>query len=76
MHSFLLPVCHLFELVMQRCLRMAWTSALDFWLQVGADLSYVFCTESAAPIVKGYSPELIVLPMLPEMASMTPKVGK
>ena len=54
---------------------MAWTSALDFWLQVGADLSYVFCTESAAPIVKGYSPELIVLPMLPEMASIRPKVG-
>ena len=66
----------LFELVPQHCL-----TGLDFCdgflaIQVGADLSYVFCTESAAPVIKGYSPELIVLPLLPEMASMKPKVGK
>lgn len=35
-------------------------------LQMGADLSYVFCTPSAAPVIKCYSPELIVMPMLPE----------
>jgi ATP-dependent NAD(P)H-hydrate dehydratase len=32
---------------------------------VGADLSHVFCTPDAAPVIKGYSPELIVLPVLP-----------
>lgn len=42
-----------------------------FLPQVGADLSFVFCTESAAPIIKGYSPELIVLPLLPETATAT-----
>lgn len=31
---------------------------------MGADLSYVFCTEEAAPVIKSYSPELIVYPML------------
>jgi NAD(P)H-hydrate repair Nnr-like enzyme with NAD(P)H-hydrate dehydratase domain len=35
-------------------------------LQMGVDLAYVFCTPSAAPVIKGYSPELIVMPMLPE----------
>lgn len=31
-------------------------------MQVGADLSHVFCTVSAAPVIKQYSPELIVHP--------------
>lgn len=35
-------------------------------LRVGADLSWVFCTQSAGPTVKSYSPELIVLPVLLE----------
>lgn len=34
--------------------------------QVGADLSHVFCTEGAASVIKGYSPELIVHPYLPD----------
>lgn len=34
--------------------------------QMGVDLAYVFCTPSAAPVIKGYSPELIVMPMLAE----------
>nr|XP_021551607.1 ATP-dependent (S)-NAD(P)H-hydrate dehydratase isoform X2 [Neomonachus schauinslandi] len=33
-------------------------------LKVGADLSHVFCTREAAPVVKSYSPELIVHPVL------------
>ncbi|KAI8473460.1 MAG: Ribokinase-like protein [Monoraphidium minutum] len=35
-------------------------------LRVGADLAHVICTPGAAPVIKGYSPELIVLPFLPE----------
>jgi NAD(P)H-hydrate repair Nnr-like enzyme with NAD(P)H-hydrate dehydratase domain len=33
-------------------------------VQMGCDLAYVLCTPSAAPIIKGYSPELIVVPEL------------
>lgn len=33
-------------------------------LKVGADLSFVVCTRDAAPIIKSYSPELIVYPNL------------
>lgn len=33
-------------------------------VQMGCDLAYVFCTPSAAPVIKGYSPELIVIPEL------------
>ena len=33
-------------------------------LRVGADLSYVLTTRDAAPVIKSYSPELIVLPIL------------
>ena len=33
-------------------------------LRVGADLSYVFTTNDASPIIKSYSPEMIVLPIL------------
>lgn len=35
-------------------------------MRVGADLSYVFCTNAAAPVIKSYSPELIVFPLLDE----------
>jgi len=35
-------------------------------LKVGADLSHVFCTRGAAPVIKSYSPELIVHPYLQE----------
>lgn len=33
-------------------------------LRVGADLAYVFCSKDAAPAIKSYSPELIVIPVL------------
>ncbi|CAG9855950.1 unnamed protein product [Phyllotreta striolata] len=33
-------------------------------LKVGADLAYVFCNKDAATVIKSYSPELIVLPVL------------
>lgn len=33
-------------------------------LKLGADLAYVFCSERAAGVIKSYSPELIVVPML------------
>ncbi|KAF7150873.1 hypothetical protein RHSIM_Rhsim02G0020900 [Rhododendron simsii] len=39
-------------------------------LRIGADLSHVFCTKDAAPIIKGYSPELIVHPVLEESYSV------
>lgn len=32
----------------------------------GADLSHVFCTKDAATVIKSYSPELIVHPVLEE----------
>ncbi len=35
-------------------------------MQVGADMAYVICTPSAAAAIKSYSPELMVLPYLPE----------
>lgn len=35
-------------------------------VQIGADLSHVFCTEGAATVIKSYSPELIVHPYLPD----------
>lgn len=35
-------------------------------LKVGADLSHVFCTLGAATVIKSYSPELIVHPILEE----------
>lgn len=33
-------------------------------LRTGCDLVHVFCDESAGAIIKGYSPELIVHPIL------------
>lgn len=33
-------------------------------LRTGADIVYVFCFKSAAPVIKSFSPELIVLPYL------------
>uniref|UniRef100_A0A8C9QTX2 ATP-dependent (S)-NAD(P)H-hydrate dehydratase n=1 Tax=Spermophilus dauricus TaxID=99837 RepID=A0A8C9QTX2_SPEDA len=33
-------------------------------LKVGADLAHVFCAKEAAPVIKSYSPELIVHPVL------------
>lgn len=33
-------------------------------LKVGSDLVYVFCNKEAAVVIKSYSPELIVLPVL------------
>ncbi|CAH9122233.1 unnamed protein product [Cuscuta epithymum] len=39
-------------------------------LKIGADLSHVFCTKGAAPVIKSYSPELIVHPILEESYSI------
>ncbi|KAG6428065.1 hypothetical protein SASPL_112314 [Salvia splendens] len=39
-------------------------------LKIGADLSHVFCTKDAAPVIKGYSPVLIVHPILEESYSV------
>lgn len=39
-------------------------------LKIGADLSHVFCTKDAGPIIKSYSPELIVHPVLEESYSV------
>ncbi|KAK4405690.1 ATP-dependent (S)-NAD(P)H-hydrate dehydratase [Sesamum angolense] len=39
-------------------------------LDKGADLSHVFCTKDAATVIKSYSPELIVHPILEESYSV------
>ncbi|KEH36790.1 putative ATP-dependent NAD(P)H-hydrate dehydratase [Medicago truncatula] len=39
-------------------------------LKIGADLSHVFCTKDAAPVIKSYSSELIVHPVLEESYSV------
>lgn len=39
--------------------------------QIGADISHVFCTEGAATVIKGYSPELIVHPYLPDSSQQS-----
>ncbi|KAK4587151.1 hypothetical protein RGQ29_024037 [Quercus rubra] len=39
-------------------------------LKIGADLSHVFCTKDAAAVIKSYSPELIVHPILEESYSI------
>lgn len=39
-------------------------------LKIGADLSHVFCTKDAALVIKSYSPELIVHPVLEESYSV------
>lgn len=39
-------------------------------LKIGADLSHLFCTKDAAPVIKSYSPELIVHPLLEESYSV------
>ncbi|GMH18814.1 hypothetical protein Nepgr_020655 [Nepenthes gracilis] len=44
-------------------------------LKIGADLSHVFCTKDAAPIIKSYSPELIVHPVLEESYSVRGEEG-
>ncbi|TXG71964.1 hypothetical protein EZV62_000543 [Acer yangbiense] len=40
-------------------------------LKIAADLSHLFCTKDAAPVLKGYSPELIVHPILEESYSIS-----
>ncbi|KAL0457259.1 UNVERIFIED_CONTAM: ATP-dependent (S)-NAD(P)H-hydrate dehydratase [Sesamum latifolium] len=39
-------------------------------LKIGADLSHVFCTKDAATVIKSYTPELIVHPILEESYSV------
>ena len=39
-------------------------------LRVGADLAHVFCATAAAPVIKAYSPELIVHPYLVESTDL------
>lgn len=45
-------------------------------LKMGADLAHVFCTRGAAPVIKGYSPELIVHPYLDEQYSASAVIEK
>ncbi|XP_010546846.1 PREDICTED: ATP-dependent (S)-NAD(P)H-hydrate dehydratase isoform X1 [Tarenaya hassleriana] len=45
-------------------------------LKIGADLSHVFCTKDAAPVIKSYSPELIVHPVLEESYSLSGLSGE
>ncbi|KAK1592835.1 hypothetical protein Q3G72_031162 [Acer saccharum] len=40
-------------------------------LKIAADLSHLFCTKDAAPVLKGYNPELIVHPILEESYSIS-----
>lgn len=42
-------------------------------LKLGADLVHVFCAKDAAPIIKSYSPELIVHPVLDSVNAL-PKI--
>uniref|UniRef100_A0A8C5Q8I2 ATP-dependent (S)-NAD(P)H-hydrate dehydratase n=1 Tax=Leptobrachium leishanense TaxID=445787 RepID=A0A8C5Q8I2_9ANUR len=41
--------------------------------KVGADLSHVFCTKDAATVIKSYSPELIVHPVLDQPNALLEK---
>ncbi|MEW5308884.1 MAG: hypothetical protein WDW38_000806 [Sanguina aurantia] len=43
-------------------------------LKTGCDMAYVFTSASAAAVIKGYSPELMVLPDLPEQPTL-PMLG-
>ena len=45
-------------------------------LKMGADLAHVFCTDGAAPVIKGYSPELIVHPYLSEKSATSTVMKK
>jgi len=40
-------------------------------LKVGADLVHIFCTETASPVIKSYSPDLIVHPLLDSENALT-----
>ncbi|KAI1287988.1 ATP-dependent (S)-NAD(P)H-hydrate dehydratase [Halotydeus destructor] len=44
-------------------------------MKVGADLSYVFCSSTAAPVIKSYSPELIVYPYLDDPSRQDELIG-
>ncbi|CAI5506809.1 unnamed protein product [Closterium sp. Naga37s-1] len=48
-------------------------------LKLGADIAHVFCSREAAPVIKAYSPELIVHPALRESYDVkldTPGLGR
>lgn len=45
-------------------------------LKMGADLAHVFCTERAGPVIKAYSPELIVHPYLSEKSAVSTVMKK
>lgn len=40
-------------------------------LKLGADLAYVICFRDAAPVIKSYSPELIVYPFLDDPQALS-----
>lgn len=44
-------------------------------LKLGADLSHIFCTRDSAPVIKSYSPELIVHPVLDKQSAVD-EIGK
>ena len=43
--------------------------------RLGADLIHVFCAPDAAPVIKGYSPDLIVHPGM-NASSIIPKLSR
>lgn len=45
-------------------LTMAFSKPTSDFISQGADLTHVFCAREAAPVIKSYSPELIVHPVL------------
>eukprot|EP01134_Creolimax_fragrantissima_P004299 CFRG4299T1 len=44
-------------------------------LKCGGDIAHVFCTSEASPVIKSYSPELIVHPYLKELGSKSCSPG-
>ncbi|KAF5302005.1 hypothetical protein FQR65_LT08670 [Abscondita terminalis] len=45
-------------------------------LKVGADLVHVFCAKEAGPVIKSYSPELIVHALLDDKEAVRPGLGR
>ena len=45
-------------------------------LKCGADLVHVFCEKAAGSVIKGYSPELIVHPVLGKFRLLIPPISE
>lgn len=61
-----LPLCSLNNSRKQKRVLFVVFLHENFLIYQGADLSHVFCTKDAATVIKSYSPELIVHPILEE----------